>query len=59
MNVWVYLHVIFTSKTINRDVSLQEELDIRRLLEQKMPLLSGEVVGTATCMYTTTPDEHL
>lgn len=44
---------------LDREVT-QEEVDaMRALFQQKIPGLDGELLETATCMYTMTPDDHL
>jgi sarcosine oxidase len=46
--------------TIERTVSSEEIAHIRSLLLSHIPsLASGELIETATCLYTLTPDEHL
>jgi sarcosine oxidase len=51
---------ICSPETINRIVSPDEIRHIQSLLSSYLPSLgSGELVETATCLYTLTPDEHL
>ena len=62
--VKVALHItegdICSPETIDRTVSSDEIHKIRSLLSSYIPSLgSGELVETATCLYTLTPDEHL
>ena len=47
-----------TPDTIDRNVSISETEAIRSVIEKRIPNLNGKLVSTATCMYTTTEDEH-
>lgn len=47
-----------TPETIRRDVSPEEVARIRGILAHTLPGLNGELLHTATCMYTNTPDGH-
>ena len=47
-----------TPETVDRSVSAREEAAMRAVLKDRIPLLDGDLVATATCMYTNTPDEH-
>ena len=49
---------ICTPQTIDRSVSDAEVVCMREILGEHIPSLAGEVVASATCMYTVTPDEH-
>ena len=44
---------------LDRNVSPGELAHVKAILQEHMPNLAGDIVKTATCMYTTTPDEHL
>jgi sarcosine oxidase len=43
---------------VNRTVSPDEVDTMREALEKYLPQLNGPLKRTATCLYTTTPDEH-
>ena len=45
--------------TIDREVRPEEVEMMRKPLRSKIPLMAGELLHTETCMYTTTPDNHL
>ena len=45
-------------ETIRRDVSPEEVTRMRDILTHTLPGLNGELLHTATCMYTNTPDGH-
>lgn len=47
-----------TPETIRREVSSDEVRRMRDILAHTLPGLSGELLDTATCMYTNTPDGH-
>lgn len=47
-----------TPESIERVVNEEEIAEMRAIFQQKMPALNGELIDTATCMYTSTPDEH-
>ncbi|MGH2398339.1 MAG: N-methyl-L-tryptophan oxidase [bacterium] len=47
-----------TPETIRRDVSPEEVARMRAILTRTLPGLSGELLHTAACMYTNTPDGH-
>jgi sarcosine oxidase len=47
-----------TPETIKREVSEDEIQRIRALLARHIPDANGELLHTATCMYTNTPDYH-
>lgn len=47
-----------SSESIDRRVSDSEIQFMRSVIKDRMPMLNGKLVSTATCMYTTTPDEH-
>lgn len=47
-----------TPETIRREVGADEVARMRQILDQCLPALNGALVGTATCMYTNTPDGH-
>jgi sarcosine oxidase len=47
-----------TPDTIDREVYPEEREDMRRRVAQLLPGLAGPVLDTATCMYSTTPDEN-
>lgn len=49
---------ICTPESIRREVSPDEVDRMRALLEGLLPAASGALLGTATCMYTNTPDGH-
>jgi sarcosine oxidase len=49
---------ICTPDTIDRSVSDFEVSRIRDVLSKHIPSLNGELLATATCMYTVTDDEH-
>ena len=44
---------------VQREVTDEDIDGLREVLQRKMPALNGELLETATCMYTMTPDEHL
>jgi sarcosine oxidase len=44
--------------TIRRVVSADEVAAMRAALDGRIPGLAGELLATATCMYTMTPDQH-
>lgn len=46
-------------EALDRTVSVAEELEIREVLQRKIPAMNNELLDTATCMYTSTPDNHL
>lgn len=48
-----------TPETVDRTVHEDEVEAMRRILRDRIPSLSGELVHVETCMYTVTPDEHL
>ncbi len=43
---------------IDREVHDAEIAAMREAFAERIPLLDGELLATATCMYTLTPDEH-
>ena len=45
-------------ETIRREVGPEEVARMRRILSRTLPGLSGDLLHTATCMYTNTPDGH-
>lgn len=47
-----------TPATIDRNVGEAEIESIRRLGDAHLPAVFGELLETATCMYTSTPDGH-
>lgn len=47
-----------TPDTIDREVHPDERRDMLDRVSQLLPGLSGPVLDTATCMYSTTPDEN-
>lgn len=47
-----------TPETIRREVTPQEVARMRALLAGLLPDAAGELLQTATCMYTNTPDGH-
>ncbi|MDQ7819028.1 MAG: N-methyl-L-tryptophan oxidase [Armatimonadota bacterium] len=47
-----------TPQTIRRDVAAEEVDAMRALLAAFLPDAAGDLAGTATCMYTNTPDGH-
>lgn len=47
-----------TPETIRRDVGEDEIQGMRGLLARYLPEANGELLQTATCMYTNTPDGH-
>jgi sarcosine oxidase len=47
-----------TPDTIRREVGAQEVERIRALLSRYIPEANGDLLHTATCMYTNTPDYH-
>jgi|HigsolmetaAR202D_1030399.scaffolds.fasta_scaffold00430_8 sarcosine oxidase len=49
---------VCTPETIDRTVYPEEIAAMRALLAEFMPSLNGELLSTATCMYTLTPDQH-
>lgn len=63
-SVKVAVHIterdICSPSTINRTILPEEVNHIRSVLMPHIPSLSnGELIETATCLYTITPDEHL
>ena len=51
---------ICTPETINRKINENEINEMKDILNKRIPLLfNGKLLNTVTCMYTTTPDEHL
>lgn len=46
------------AETIRRDVAPEEVTAIRDIIAPRIPALDGELLATATCMYTKVPDEH-
>lgn len=50
---------VVTPETIDRQVHAEEVAEIRAFTAQRMPdIATGELLATATCMYTLTPDQH-
>ena len=47
-----------TPWSVNRNITLEEVQGMKDLLYRHVPLLSGELVRAATCMYTMTKDGH-
>eukprot|EP01038_Epipyxis_sp_PR26KG_P007742 gene7742-10519_t len=45
-------------ESVNRIVDEKEIEQVREILQKYIPALNGELVSTATCMYTMTVDEH-
>jgi len=45
-------------ETIDRNVAAWEIERMRETIALRVPTLNGKLVSTATCMYTTTPDQH-
>jgi sarcosine oxidase len=58
----VAFHQVFqertTPQTIRREVGEDETARMRDYLRDFMPDAAGRLLGTATCMYTNTPDSH-
>ncbi len=50
---------VASPEVLDREVYDHETESIRNIIAEKMPSLNGRLLSTATCMYTTTPDEHL
>lgn len=50
--------IVCTPETIDRTVSDQEIAEMRGRVAELLPALDGTCVHSATCMYSTTPDEH-
>lgn len=48
-----------TPEHLNRTVSDAEIQEIRAVLQRKIPAMNNDLLHTATCMYTSTPDNHL
>ena len=44
---------------VDRAISDADTAGLRAVLQRKMPALNGELLETAICMYTMSPDEHL
>ena len=51
--------LIASPQALDRTVSADEEGEIRAVLQQKIPSMNNQLLDTATCMYTSTPDNHL
>lgn len=50
---------LVTPETIDRTVHPHEVADIRNFTSARMPdIAQGELIASATCMYTLTPDQH-
>lgn len=49
----------FSVEDMDREVREEDIQGMREVFQRKIPELDGELVETATCMYTMTPDEHL
>jgi sarcosine oxidase len=50
---------LVTPETIDREVRPDEVAGIRAFTSERMPdIAHGELIATATCMYTLTPDQH-
>lgn len=47
-----------TPETIRREVAPEEVARMRGILARTLPRLGGDLLATATCMYTNTPDGH-
>ena len=47
---------ICTPDDVRRDVAEEETSGMRALVRRRMPALDGALLGTATCLYTNTPD---
>lgn len=47
-----------TPDRIDREVHAEEIETLRAILARAIPDLNGDLLATATCMYTTSPDEH-
>lgn len=47
-----------TPETIDRSIHPEDVEPLRAILATHIPDLSGPLIEAATCMYTTTPDEH-
>ncbi|HKM76650.1 MAG TPA: N-methyl-L-tryptophan oxidase [Candidatus Bathyarchaeia archaeon] len=41
-----------------REIDQQDELPVRAFLKENIPLADGQILSSATCHYTNTPDEH-
>jgi sarcosine oxidase len=50
--------VVCTPGTIDRTVHAEEIEAMRAYLRPKIPTLPGDLLQSATCMYTNTPDQH-
>jgi sarcosine oxidase len=51
--------LLLRPEDVQREVTDEDIGGLREVLQRKMPALNGELLETATCMYTMTPDEHL
>jgi sarcosine oxidase len=49
---------VCTPETIDRTVGSQEIAEMRGRVAELLPALDGQCLHSATCMYSTTPDEH-
>lgn len=47
-----------TADTVERTVDEDEKTKMRSLLDRYLPGLAGDLVKTAVCLYTNTPDHH-
>lgn len=47
-----------TPETVDRTVYPEEVAAMRAAFAERIPNLNGPLIDTATCMYTTAPDEH-
>lgn len=44
--------------TIDRNITPEDEAELRDLIASRIPSLNGRLLWASTCMYTLTPDEH-
>jgi len=49
---------ITTADAINRQVTQEDEADVRRYLARHLPDADGPLLAAEVCMYTNTPDDH-
>lgn len=49
---------ITTADAINRQVTKEDEADVRRYLARHLPDADGPLIAAEVCMYTNTPDDH-
>jgi len=49
---------ITTADAINREVTEEDEVDVRSYLANHLPDANGKLLAAQVCMYTNTPDDH-